>query len=90
MFLLLLTLLIITIALYSMRYYYHLIRGLFLMWKIPGPPSYPIIGCAHLFINKTTAGVCMWVFKSSSCDLFKIVYFAFLSAFIPLSIGQID
>lgn len=51
-----------------MQHCYHWIRGAFLMWNIPNPPSYPIIGSAHLVINKTSIGACVCV-----CYVFKLV-----------------
>lgn len=47
---------LVAITLYIVQNYYDSIRGLFLTWNTIGPPSFPIIGSALCFLNKTSAG----------------------------------
>lgn len=34
----------------------NLFRQVYLTERLPGPPSYPIIGNGHMFVNKTARG----------------------------------
>lgn len=51
-----------TIAvLYVCHLYYNSIRALYISRKTIGPPSWPIIGSALYFLNKTSAGIISFV-----------------------------
>lgn len=47
------------VAVYLLQYFWESIRACYLLWKVTGPPTYPIIGSGHLLFNKTQAGVCV-------------------------------
>lgn len=51
-----LTLILVTVAVYALRYFYDTIRAFWIARNIDGPPGLPIIGNALLFVNKTPAG----------------------------------
>lgn len=51
-----LALVFMTLSSYIFLCYYNSIRGYFLTRNMNGPPTLPIIGNAHQFLNKTAAG----------------------------------
>lgn len=51
-----LTLILVTVAVYTLRYFYDTIHAFWIARNINGPPGLPIIGNALLFVNKTPAG----------------------------------
>lgn len=46
-----------TIVIYILLYFYNSIRALILTWNTIGPPSIPILGSALYFFNKTSEGM---------------------------------
>lgn len=52
-----LALILVAIVLYALRNFYDIIHAFWLSLKIDGPPAFPIIGNALLFVNKTPAGM---------------------------------
>lgn len=54
--------LLLTLGLYILRYYYDCIRGYFLALKVDGPSAYPIIGSGLLFYNKSPSGIRFYFF----------------------------
>lgn len=51
------SILLATIALYILLYFYNSFRALILAWNVDGPPAIPILGSALYFMNKTSEGM---------------------------------
>lgn len=66
------TFLLCAVVTYLLQYFWDSIRACYMLWKVTGPPAYPLIGTGHLFVDlhfdknflvfKTPAGVyvCDW------------------------------
>lgn len=66
-----LVILLVTLAVYYLRFHYDVIRSYFMSWKVDGPIALPIVGSGLLFLNKTPTGIVLFVAKICSSMKFR-------------------